>query len=113
MVHEPALAAKAIDDLRRDPPSHPIVMLVGHTHRADIQIDRGLTVLNGGTIGAGGTGNLDEKAKIGVARMIYATRRLRSRRWPRTSWRSIRATGRPRRGATGSTRRTGRGSQIA
>ena len=43
MVHEPALAAKAIDALRRDPPSHPIVLLVGHTHRADISIDRDFT----------------------------------------------------------------------
>lgn len=72
MVHEPALAAKAIADLRRAPPKHPLVLLVGHTHRADILIDRGLTVLNGGTVGAGGTGNLDESAKIGAARMIYA-----------------------------------------
>jgi predicted phosphodiesterase len=73
MVHEPALAAKGIEALRRDPPSHPIVLLVGHTHRADIKLDRDLTVLNGGTVGAGGTGNLGEGAKIGVARMIYAT----------------------------------------
>jgi predicted phosphodiesterase len=73
MVHEPGLAAKAIADLRRAPPSHPFVLLVGHTHRADILIDRGLTVLNGGTVGAGGTGNLDEQAKIGAARLIYAT----------------------------------------
>jgi predicted phosphodiesterase len=73
MVHEPALAAKGIEALRRDPPSHPIVFLVGHTHRADIRIDRDLTVLNGGTVGAGGTGNLDEGAKIGVARLTYAT----------------------------------------
>jgi predicted phosphodiesterase len=72
MVHEPALAAKAIENLRRDPPSHPIVLLVGHTHGADIQIDRDFTVLNGGTVGAGGTGNLNEGAKIGVARMTYA-----------------------------------------
>jgi hypothetical protein len=73
MVHEPALAAKGIEALRRDPPSHPIVLLVGHTHRADIAIDRDFTVLNGGTVGAGGTGNLGEGAKIGVARMTYAT----------------------------------------
>jgi predicted phosphodiesterase len=73
MVHEPGLAARAIADLRADPPEHPLVLLVGHTHRADILIDRGLTVLNGGTIGAGGTGNLDEHAPIGAARMIYAT----------------------------------------
>jgi predicted phosphodiesterase len=73
MVHEPGLAAKAIAELRRDPPAHPLVLLVGHTHHADILIDRGLTVLNGGTVGAGGTGNLDESTKIGAARMIYAT----------------------------------------
>jgi predicted phosphodiesterase len=78
MVHEPGLAAKAIADLRRDPPAHPLLLLVGHTHHADILIDRGLTVLNGGTVGAGGTGNLDEAAagdstQIGAARLIYAT----------------------------------------
>jgi predicted phosphodiesterase len=73
MVHEPALAAKAIDALRRNPPTHPIVLLVGHTHRADIGIDRDFTLLNGGTVGAGGTGNLSEGAKIGVARMTYST----------------------------------------
>jgi predicted phosphodiesterase len=73
MVHEPALAANAIDELRRDPPSHPIVLLVGHTHGAAISIDRDFTVLNGGTVGAGGTGNLGDKAKIGVARLTYAT----------------------------------------
>jgi hypothetical protein len=72
MVHEPALAAKAIDALRRDPPSHPIVLLVGHTHHADIRLDRDFPLLNAGTVGAGGTGNLSEGAKIGVARMIYA-----------------------------------------
>jgi predicted phosphodiesterase len=73
MVHSPGLAAQAIAMLRRAPPTHPIVFLVGHTHRADIQIAPGLTEINGGTIGAGGTGNLDEKAKIGAARMIYTS----------------------------------------
>jgi predicted phosphodiesterase len=72
MVHEPALAAKALDLLRRDPPSHPIAFLVGHTHHADIEIDHDLNVINGGTVGAGGTGNLGEGAKIGVARMLYS-----------------------------------------
>jgi hypothetical protein len=47
------------------------VLLVGHTHRADIRIDGQVTVINGGTVGAGGTGNLNEDAKIGAARMIY------------------------------------------
>jgi predicted phosphodiesterase len=73
MVHEPALAAKGIEALRRDPPSHPIVVLVGHTHHADIAMNRVVTVLNGGTVGAGGTGNLGEGSKIGLARLIYST----------------------------------------
>jgi predicted phosphodiesterase len=72
MVHSPALAAQALAMLHRDPPAEPIVLLVGHTHRADIRIDGDVTVLNGGTVGAGGTGNLNEDAKIGAARMIYA-----------------------------------------
>jgi hypothetical protein len=62
----------ALDQLRRDPPSHPIALLVGHTHHAAIEIDRDVSVINGGTVGAGGTGNLTEGAKIGVARMLYA-----------------------------------------
>jgi hypothetical protein len=73
MVHEPALAAKGIEALRRDPPSHPIVVLVGHTHHADIAMNREVTVLNGGTVGAGGTGNLGEGSKIGLARLTYST----------------------------------------
>jgi hypothetical protein len=73
MVHEPALAAKGIEALRRSPPSHPIVVLLGHTHHADISVNRGFTTLNGGTVGAGGTGNLRQQQKIGVARMTYAT----------------------------------------
>jgi len=72
MVHEPGLAAMGIEMLRRDPPSHPVVILVGHTHRAAIEIDRNLSVINGGTVGAGGPANLGEGAKIGVARMLYA-----------------------------------------
>jgi hypothetical protein len=71
MVHNPALATQGIEMLQRDPPAHPIVLLVGHTHRADIQIHPEVTVINAGTVGAGGTGNLDEEAKIGAARMIY------------------------------------------
>lgn len=41
LVHEPALAAKAFDALRRQPPTHPIVLLVGHTHRATDRPRRG------------------------------------------------------------------------
>ena len=74
MVHEPALAAKgdrgaaprpalASDRAARRPHAP-------RGHRASTATS---PLLNGGTVGAGGTGNLDEGAKIGVARMTYAT----------------------------------------
>jgi hypothetical protein len=47
--------------------------VVGHTHRAALERQPGVTVVNGGSIGAGGTGNLAEDAptNIGVARVVY------------------------------------------
>ena len=37
MVHEPQLAADAADELRRIPPSRPLVLLTGHTHVASFR----------------------------------------------------------------------------
>jgi predicted phosphodiesterase len=74
MVHEPAVAATALAELRQFPPSHPIVFLVGHTHAASLDRQPSVTILNGGSVGAGGTGNLAERTDIGIARLIYATR---------------------------------------
>jgi hypothetical protein len=48
------------------------VFLVGHTHRADIHQQPGVTVINGGSMGAGGTGNLTDTTDIGIARFIYS-----------------------------------------
>ena len=61
MVHEPALIAPALQVLKDDPPSRPLVFLVGHTHTAALTEQPGVTVINGGSIGAGGTGNLGEQ----------------------------------------------------
>ena len=72
MVHEPGLAVRGIEMLHRNPPTHPIVFIVGHTHHASIDIDFNTSVINGGTVGAGGPANLGEGSKIGVARMIYS-----------------------------------------
>ena len=71
MVHEPALAQPAIDELRHTPPSHPIVFLVGHTHVAQLDVAPDLVVLNGGTVGAGGSGNLAEGQPIGLAVLTF------------------------------------------
>jgi predicted phosphodiesterase len=74
MVHEPALIEPALAVLRDDPPSRPLMFVVGHTHRATLETLPGVTVVNGGSIGGGGTGNLAEDAPtdVGIARVIYA-----------------------------------------
>jgi predicted phosphodiesterase len=71
MVHEPSLAALALRRLTATPPSHPLVFLVGHTHVQDLRVGRNLVVLNGGTAGGGGLGDLTEHQPIGVAVLAY------------------------------------------
>jgi predicted phosphodiesterase len=71
MVHEPALIAPALQILKDDPPSRPLVFLVGHTHKAALSKQPGVTVINGGSIGAGGTGNLGESTNLGIARFVF------------------------------------------
>jgi predicted phosphodiesterase len=75
MVHEPALIEPALAILQDDPPSHPLLFVTGHTHKAAIDPQPGVTVVNGGSIGGGGTGNLAEPATtdLGVARVIFTT----------------------------------------
>jgi predicted phosphodiesterase len=71
MVHEPALIATALAVLKDDPPDHPLVFLVGHTHQTALQEQPGVTVINGGSIGAGGTGNLTEQTDMSLARFVF------------------------------------------
>ena len=75
LVHEPALIVTALDELDRVPPEHPIVFVVGHTHEATLDSRGPVTLINGGSIGGGGTGNLaDAATDVGLARMSYDTR---------------------------------------
>jgi predicted phosphodiesterase len=76
MVHEPALAATAVEQLRADPPATPLLVLQGHTHKSSLEHEGTLTVLNAGTVGGGGTGNLASSggSNIGLARVTYAIR---------------------------------------
>jgi predicted phosphodiesterase len=74
MVHEPALAEQALERLAAQPPSHPLVFLVGHTHQQELRSGGDVVVLNAGTAGGGGTGNLAEHQPIGVAVLLYALR---------------------------------------
>lgn len=71
MVHEPSLAAVALRRLAADPPPRPLAFLVGHTHVPALETTRNLLVLNGGTAGGGGTGNLAEHQPIGLAVLTY------------------------------------------
>jgi predicted phosphodiesterase len=71
MVHEPGLAERAIAELRLRPRKREIVFLVGHTHVASLGNRGGVVELNGGSIGAGGTGNLNEHTDYGLARLTY------------------------------------------
>jgi predicted phosphodiesterase len=74
MVHEPALIAPVVEELRSQPPVRPIVFVVGHTHAASLDRLPGVTVINGGSVGAGGTGNLAEQVDLGIAQLIYSVR---------------------------------------
>ncbi len=74
MVHEPALIQSALAILKDDPPERPLVIVVGHTHAAAVEHYAGVTVVNGGSVGAGGTGNLTEPTDYGIARLIYTTK---------------------------------------
>ena len=67
MVHEPALVEPALRYLRSDPPDSPILFAVGHTHRQAVDSRDRAVLVNGGTVGAGGTGNLTEGQVIGLA----------------------------------------------
>jgi predicted phosphodiesterase len=75
MVHQPELIAKAVDELDVLPPERPLVFVVGHTHKPDLtRVNEQVTIVNGGSIGGGGTGNLadEETTDIGLARLSYS-----------------------------------------
>jgi predicted phosphodiesterase len=73
MVHQPALVEPALDVLEDEPPARPLVIITGHTHEASLDRRPGVTVVNGGSVGAGGTGNLGESTDYALARLIYTT----------------------------------------
>ena len=46
-------------------------MLVGHTHKGELETSENLLELNGGTAGGGGTGNLEKNQPFGLAVLTY------------------------------------------
>jgi predicted phosphodiesterase len=71
MVHEPQLAEDAAERLRESPPSRPLVLLTGHTHMSSFEASPDFVELNGGTVGGGGTGNLEKTQPFGLAVLTY------------------------------------------
>jgi len=72
MVHSPSLAEDAVARLREDPPDRPVAVLTGHTHSPALRTSENLVELNGGTVGGGGTGNLEKNQPFGLAVLAYA-----------------------------------------
>ena len=71
MVHEPQLAEDAAEELRRTAPRRPLVLLAGHTHVSSFESSANFVELNGGTVGGGGTGNLEKTQPFGLAVLTY------------------------------------------
>jgi predicted phosphodiesterase len=71
LVHEPQLAEDAAEELRAAGPTRPLVLLTGHTHISSFQASRNFVELNGGTVGGGGTGNLEKTQPFGLAVLTY------------------------------------------
>ena len=53
--------------------AQPLLFLVGHTHHSSLTRTPGATIINAGTVGAGGTGNLLKHLDVGIARVTYET----------------------------------------
>jgi predicted phosphodiesterase len=74
MVHDPRLLDLALAELGVRPPPGPLVFVVGHTHVPGVRrVGADVTIVNGGTVGAGGTGNLRDGDDVGLGRLAYAT----------------------------------------
>jgi len=73
VAHEPELARLAVAGLRAEHRRRPLLVVVGHTHRQALSSAGNVTVVNGGTLGAGGTGNLTEPLPIGLAIVTYSS----------------------------------------
>jgi predicted phosphodiesterase len=73
VVHNPALLADALEELDQEPRTEPLLFLVGHTHHNALTRRPGSTIVNAGTVGAGGTTNLLENEQVGIARIAYET----------------------------------------
>jgi predicted phosphodiesterase len=77
MVHDEKVAETGIKELEAIPPEQPIVFVVGHTHHAHVRETDTVTVIDDGSIGGGGSGNLTESTPVALAQFAYETRPFR------------------------------------
>ena len=70
MTHAPALTELVVEELKADPPARPLAILTGHTHLSSLRTSENLVELNGGTVGGGGTGNLEKNQPFGLAVLV-------------------------------------------
>ena len=78
MVHDVRQAAVALAELEQAPPLAPLVFVTGHTHRASLTRRGNVTIVDGGSIGGGGTGNLaEEETPVALAELAYETEPFR------------------------------------
>jgi predicted phosphodiesterase len=71
LAHEPQLVAPALRIMRADRTLPPLLMVVGHTHVAGVDARDRVVAINGGSLGAGGTGNLSEGQNLGLAVVTF------------------------------------------
>jgi hypothetical protein len=71
LVHEPSLAAPAVAELRDRRRVAPLLVAEGHTHAQAVGVRDEIATVNGGTLGAGGTGNLTESRPLGLATVTF------------------------------------------
>jgi hypothetical protein len=74
MVHSPALAATALQELSARVPAAPLLLLTGHTHEQELFESDAVVLMNGGTVGGGGAGNFHENQPYGLAILTYQAR---------------------------------------
>jgi predicted phosphodiesterase len=75
MTHGPGLTELAVQELKEDPPARPLAILTGHSHMSSVKTSENLVELNGGTVGGGGTGNLEKNQPFGLAVLVWARSR--------------------------------------
>ena len=69
MIHQAGLALSLAQRINKDSPELPLTILTGHTHHQQVNIIGNITVVDDGSVGAGGILNVQSQA--GLARLHW------------------------------------------